>query len=118
MNGAFGRLRERSAALGQGRVAGATPFRAGSMGAALEKRLPYPKPSESESSGGPLAPLPLPSTLSFSIRRPIPIQDAGNALVTPLELRVSMGGSDYLPSDGLPARLPHDCAIEKMFIRP
>ncbi|GBP59589.1 hypothetical protein EVAR_44805_1 [Eumeta japonica] len=30
------------------------------------------------------------------IRCPIPSQDAGNALVTPLGLRVSMGGGDYL----------------------
>ncbi|GBP52252.1 hypothetical protein EVAR_83113_1 [Eumeta japonica] len=45
------------------------------------------------------------------IRYPIPSQEAGNALVTALSLRVSMGGGDHLLSDGSPARLLLDCAV-------
>ncbi|GBP54071.1 hypothetical protein EVAR_85374_1 [Eumeta japonica] len=43
----------------------------------------------------------------YSIR----FQEAGNALVTPLGLRVSMNGGGHLASDGAPARLPQEDAI-------
>ncbi|GBP06379.1 hypothetical protein EVAR_4534_1 [Eumeta japonica] len=45
----------------------------------------------SESSGKPFPPAPS----ARSIRYPIPSQEDGNALVTPLVLQVSMGGSDH-----------------------
>ncbi|GBP39903.1 Carboxylesterase 1E [Eumeta japonica] len=73
-------------------------------------------PDVSESSGGPSLILHLSllllahfrlhhSNLPF-IRCPIPAQEAGNALVTPLWPQVSMGYSDYLLSDGTHSRLP------------
>ncbi|CAH0694294.1 unnamed protein product [Spodoptera exigua] len=58
----------------------------------------------SEATGGPIPPLPL-SLPDPYIRNPYP-QKAGNALVTPLVLRVSMGGADCLPSDPYGAYRP------------
>ncbi|GBP87792.1 hypothetical protein EVAR_60500_1 [Eumeta japonica] len=40
--------------------------------------------------------------------------DAGNAPVTLLGMRVSVGGGEHLVFDGLPACLPHDYAIKKV----
>ncbi|GBP62011.1 hypothetical protein EVAR_46040_1 [Eumeta japonica] len=45
---------------------------------------------------------------------PIPSLEAGNALVTSLGLRVSMGGGVHQLSDGSPPRLPFDNAIKKI----
>ncbi|GBP91061.1 hypothetical protein EVAR_62010_1 [Eumeta japonica] len=53
-----------------------------------------------------------PSKRSPYIRHPIPSQEAGDALATPLELRVSMSCGDHPFSDGSPARLPLECAID------
>ncbi|GBO98409.1 hypothetical protein EVAR_58_1 [Eumeta japonica] len=64
----------------------------------------------SENSGGPPLPLPLHNPDPLFIRHPIRYQEAGNALETPLGLRVSMGGGDHLLSDGWPARLPLEYA--------
>ncbi|GBP80470.1 hypothetical protein EVAR_12674_1 [Eumeta japonica] len=49
----------------------------------------------SESTDGPL---PSPSPHYPSIRYPIPTQETGSALVTPMGLRMSMSGDDYLLS--------------------
>ncbi|GBP57330.1 hypothetical protein EVAR_39970_1 [Eumeta japonica] len=46
-------------------------------------------------------------TLS-SVRYPIPTQETGHALVTPLGLRVSMGGGDRLLSGALHDRMHFD----------
>ncbi|GBP80497.1 hypothetical protein EVAR_102427_1 [Eumeta japonica] len=45
-------------------------------------------------------------------RYPILIEEADNALITPLGLRISMGGDDHLPSDGWHARLPFENNIK------
>ncbi|GBP00236.1 hypothetical protein EVAR_857_1 [Eumeta japonica] len=47
-----------------------------------------------------------------SIRYPIPSREAGNALVPPSGLRVSMGGDDHLLYDGSPVYLPLEHAIK------
>ncbi|GBP18930.1 hypothetical protein EVAR_20462_1 [Eumeta japonica] len=43
---------------------------------------------------------------SPSIGYPIPIREVDNALATPLRLRLSVDGGDYLLSNGSPACLP------------
>ncbi|GBP87529.1 hypothetical protein EVAR_57238_1 [Eumeta japonica] len=48
-----------------------------------------------------------------SIRCPVPFQKAGNALLTPLRLLVTMGDGDYLLPDGSLLLLPLDYAIYK-----
>ncbi|GBP95969.1 hypothetical protein EVAR_70555_1 [Eumeta japonica] len=67
----------------------------------------------SESSGGTTL-----STLSVnptsSVRYPIPSQEAGNALVTTLGLREFVADGDHVLSDGLPARLPLNCATKEI----
>ncbi|GBP32740.1 hypothetical protein EVAR_18892_1 [Eumeta japonica] len=60
----------------------------------------------SEISSGPLL---FPLTRSPYIRYPISSQEVSNALMTPLGLRVSMGGGDY----SVMARLPLDFAISR-----
>ncbi|GBP80073.1 hypothetical protein EVAR_21996_1 [Eumeta japonica] len=47
------------------------------------------------------------------IRCFIPIQETGNALVTPLGSRVSMCSDDHVLSDGSPAHLPFKYTTEK-----
>ncbi|GBP40641.1 hypothetical protein EVAR_32684_1 [Eumeta japonica] len=58
-----------------------------------------------ESSSCPFPHLLPPSVRSLLITYLIPDEEAGNALVTPLELRMSMGGGKHLLCDGSPARL-------------
>ncbi|GBP41265.1 hypothetical protein EVAR_32991_1 [Eumeta japonica] len=69
----------------------------------------------SESSGcslsSPLSINPFPS-----IRYSIPSQEAGNALLASLGLRVSMGSGDYLLSNGSPARLPSEMRRRMSYI--
>ncbi|GBP32012.1 hypothetical protein EVAR_21045_1 [Eumeta japonica] len=50
---------------------------------------------------------------SPSVRYSIPTQEAGNVLVTSLVLQMSMGGCDYLFSDGSSVRLLLEYAIKK-----
>ncbi|GBP48412.1 hypothetical protein EVAR_36846_1 [Eumeta japonica] len=73
-------------------------------------RRSSPRSDVSECSGGLL---PSPSFFySCSIHRyPFLSQEVGDALVTPLGLRIFMGGGDYLLSDGSPARFPFDYAL-------
>ncbi|GBP92948.1 hypothetical protein EVAR_84051_1 [Eumeta japonica] len=95
---------------------------------------PAPHHKLSDSSGGPL-PLCHPTLLSItsipllllyscihsprfrlhqsSVNYPIPTQEAGNALVTPLGLHVYMGCDDHLLSGRPPARYSFDYAINK-----
>ncbi|GBP56679.1 hypothetical protein EVAR_12358_1 [Eumeta japonica] len=66
--------------------------------------------SVSESSGGTLPfHRPNPPYIGYTV----PSQEAGNALVGPMELRVSMGDGDRLLSDGSPARLALEYAIKR-----
>ncbi|GBP29621.1 hypothetical protein EVAR_79170_1 [Eumeta japonica] len=48
-------------------------------------------------------------SIGYSIR----FQEHGNALVTPLGLRIFMSGGDRLPTDGSPADLSFDYVIKK-----
>ncbi|GBP25971.1 hypothetical protein EVAR_84530_1 [Eumeta japonica] len=71
------------------------------------------------------SPIPSPSAFSllhqptpFSISYPIPAQKAGNALVTSLESRVSMGSVDHLYSGALHKQKPIDlCFIDYQLMR-
>ncbi|GBP85230.1 Zinc finger protein sens [Eumeta japonica] len=56
---------------------------------------------------------PPPLSRSPAIRNPIPSQEASNSLVTPVALRVFIGGGDLLLSVGSSARKPVKYAIKK-----
>ncbi|GBP40033.1 hypothetical protein EVAR_19161_1 [Eumeta japonica] len=68
----------------------------------------------SENSGGPLSPLSYPSVRFSSIRYLILSRGVGNALVTPLGLRVSLGRGHHLLPDGSPICLPFEFAIKSV----
>ncbi|GBP06157.1 hypothetical protein EVAR_3530_1 [Eumeta japonica] len=77
--------------------------------------LSIPKADWSDEGATPLSP---PSVHSSSIRYLIPIREVGNALVTPLRLRVSMGGNDHLLSNRSLARSARGYAIKNSFMIP
>ncbi|GBP14342.1 hypothetical protein EVAR_92341_1 [Eumeta japonica] len=59
-----------------------------------------------------VGPFPLHQLISSSVRYLIPTHESGNALVTPPELRVSMGNGDHLYTAGL-----HDRLLLENYIR-
>ncbi|GBP66217.1 TBC1 domain family member 4 [Eumeta japonica] len=67
----------------------------------------------SESFGGRLPPILLPSTRSPSIRYSIPFQVAGNAPMISPGLRMFVSGGDHLLSDSSPAHLPPRLRFKK-----
>ncbi|GBP59161.1 Histone-lysine N-methyltransferase SETMAR [Eumeta japonica] len=60
----------------------------------------------------PSAPVPHHEPTPYPTRYPIPVSQAGKALVTPPVSRLSMAGDDHLCSAGSHARLPFDYAIK------